>query len=200
MKRGRAVPPGAVRIAGGSLRGSRLSVPALPDLRPTPARLRETLFNWLRPVIEGARVLDLFAGSGALAIEALSRGAAQALMIERDRGQAARIAADLLRLRAGERGEVRCVDALHALMQPPEQSFDVVFLDPPFDADIWTRAASLLEEHAWLAPEARVYIEMSLQASFEPPAGWTPYRQSRVGAVLGALYVSSKQVIGQPRC
>lgn len=196
----RAVPPGAVRIIGGSLRGSRLSVPALPDLRPTPARLRETLFNWLMPVIEGARVLDLFAGSGALGIEALSRGAAHASIIECDRGQTARIEADLLRLRAGDRGDVRCADALHALMQPPARPFDIVFLDPPFGAGLWTRAASLLEEHGWLAPVARVYIEVPLQASFEPPSGWTLQRQSRAGAVLGALYVSSKQVIDLPRC
>ena len=191
MKRTRQTPPGAVRIIGGSLRGSRLSVPALPDLRPTPARLRETLFNWLMPVVEGARVLDPFAGSGALGIEALSRGAAHASMIERGRGQAARIEADLLRLRAGDRGEVRCADALQALLQPPAQPFDIVFLDPPFDAGLWTRAASMLEEHGWLAPGARVYIEMPLQASFEPPSRWTLQRQGRAGAVLGALYVRS---------
>jgi 16S rRNA (guanine966-N2)-methyltransferase len=193
MKRGnRVVPPGVVRIVGGSLRGSRLSVPALPELRPTPARLRETLFNWLMPMIEGARVLDPFAGSGALAIEALSRGAAHALMIERDRAQAARIAADLERLRV-EAGDVRCADALHALAQPPAQPFDIVFLDPPFEADLWTRAAFLLEEHGWLTPGARAYVEMPMQSSFEPPAGWTLHRQSRAGAVLGALYTSSSR-------
>ncbi|MGH8213657.1 MAG: 16S rRNA (guanine(966)-N(2))-methyltransferase RsmD [Rhodanobacteraceae bacterium] len=187
MKR---LPSGVVRIVGGSLRGSRLSVPALPDLRPTPVRLRETLFNWLMPLIEGARVLDPFAGSGALGIEAISRGAAHALMIERERGQAARIAADLLRLRV-DVGEVRCEDALQVLMSRPAQPFDVVFLDPPFEADFWTRVAKLLEEHHWLEPGARIYVEMPLQASFEPPARWKLRRQSRAGAVAGALYVSS---------
>ncbi|HEY3521038.1 MAG TPA: 16S rRNA (guanine(966)-N(2))-methyltransferase RsmD [Rhodanobacteraceae bacterium] len=179
-----------MRIVGGSLRGSRLSVPTLPDLRPTPQRLRETLFNWLMPVIEGARVLDAFAGSGALGIEALSRGAAHALLIERDRGQAARIAADLQRLHA-DGGQARCADALHLLAREPAQAFDVVFLDPPFDADLWTRAASLLAERGWLAPGALIYVEMPLQTSFETPARWTLHRQARAGAVAGALYVSS---------
>src|SRR5690348_1761446 len=97
MKR-QAPRPGAIRIISGSLRGSKLTVPALAGLRPTPQRLRETLFNWLMPAIEGARALDLFAGSGALGIEAVSRGASSALLVERDRVQAARIAADLQRL------------------------------------------------------------------------------------------------------
>ncbi|HJU26309.1 MAG TPA: 16S rRNA (guanine(966)-N(2))-methyltransferase RsmD [Rhodanobacteraceae bacterium] len=194
MKRGhRNVPPGAVRVIGGSLRGSRLGVPALADLRPTPARLRETLFNWLMPEIEGARVLDPFAGSGVLGIESLSRGAAHALMIERDRGQAARIAADLERLHA-RGGEVRCADALHSLGQSPAQRFDIAFLDPPFEADLWTRAAASLEEHGWLAPRAYVYVEMPSQGRFAPPPHWNLHRQARAGAVSGALYLRDQSL------
>ena len=189
MKRARRqVPPGAVRIVGGSLRGSRLAVPALADLRPTPQRLRETLFNWLMPVIEGARVLDPFAGSGALGIEALSRGASHALLIERDRAQAERIGSDLARLHIAN-AEVRCADALQLLSQTPERPFDIVFLDPPFDADLWTRTATLLQQHGWLADNARIYVETPLQPSCEPPASWMLHRQSRAGAVLGALYI-----------
>jgi 16S rRNA (guanine966-N2)-methyltransferase len=188
MKRTRDnAPPGAVRIIGGSLRGSKLAVPVLADLRPTPQRLRETLFNWLMPVIEGARVLDPFTGSGALGIEALSRGAARALMIERDRQQAEHVTADLARLHI-DNGEVRCADALQLLSRTPAQPFDVVFLDPPFDADLWTRVASLLEEHGWLSASARIYVETPLQPAFEPPANWTLQRHGRAGAVLGALY------------
>jgi 16S rRNA (guanine966-N2)-methyltransferase len=189
MKRARhAAPPGAVRIIGGSLRGSRLSVPASPALRPTPSRLRETLFNWLMPVIEGARVLDPFAGSGALCIEALSRGAAHGLMIERDHEQAMRVRSDLERLRVGN-GEVRCADALQMLAQAPAQPFDIALLDPPFDAELWTRAAAALEEHGWLVPAARIYVEMPMRARFTPPSNWELHRQGRAGAVSGALYL-----------
>lgn len=183
-------PPGRVRIIAGSLRGSKLAVPVLPGLRPTPERLRETLFNWLAPVIEGARVLDLFAGSGALGIEALSRGASRALMIERDRAQAAAIEADLARLHA-DAGEVRCADALRFLADDPPQPFDIVIVDPPFDADLWTRAAQGLEVRGWLAPGAYIYVESPLDAAIALPSSWALRRQTRVGAVNGALYCSN---------
>ncbi|MEO6968757.1 MAG: 16S rRNA (guanine(966)-N(2))-methyltransferase RsmD [Rhodanobacteraceae bacterium] len=179
-----------MRIIAGSLRGSKLAVPVLPGLRPTPERLRETLFNWLAPVIEGARVLDLFAGSGALGIEALSRGASRALMIERDRAQAAAIEADLARLHA-DAGEVRCADALRFLADDPPQPFDIVIVDPPFDADLWTRAAQGLEVRGWLAPGAYIYVESPLDAAIALPSSWALRRQTRVGAVNGALYCSN---------
>ena len=187
MKRAGDAPPGAVRIVGGNLRGSKLAVPALADLRPTPQRLRETLFNWLMPAIDGARALDVFAGSGALGIEALSRGATHALMFERDRAQAARISADLARLRV-DGGEVRCVDAMQALEEAPAQPFDVAFLDPPFDAGLWTRAAAALEERGWLMSRAYVYVEMPESADFIAPASWSLLRESRAGAVRGQLH------------
>jgi 16S rRNA (guanine966-N2)-methyltransferase len=194
MKRVHPAPPGAVRIIGGSLRGSKLAVPALAGLRPTPQRLRETLFNWLMPVIAGARVLDLFAGSGALGIEAISRGAMQALMIERDRAQAAKIAADLQRLHVANAG-VRCADAMDFLATAPAQAFDVVFLDPPFDAGLWTRAAELLDAKGWLLPETYVYVESPVDAAFELPEVLGLHREARAGAVRGALYRVGKSSI-----
>ena len=181
---------GRVRIIGGSLRGSRLGVPALQGLRPTPERLRETLFNWLAPLIEGAHVLDLFAGSGALGIEALSRGAAGAVLVERDRAQAAAIAADLARLRVGQLAQVHCADAQALLAQAPARAFDVVFADPPFDAGQWTAIAAALEAHGWLAPHARIYMESPAAAAYAVPAAWTLHREARAGAVRGALYAS----------
>ena len=187
MKRAPPAPPGAVRVIGGSLRGSKLAVPALAGLRPTPQRLRETLFNWLMPMIEGARVLDLFAGSGVLGIEAISRGAAQALMVERDRVQVDRIAADLQRLHVAA-GEVRRADALDLLASAPAQAFDIVFLDPPFEAGLWARAAELLDANGWLAPDACIYVESSVDAEFGLPARWVRHRETRAGAVRGALY------------
>jgi len=186
-KRTPSAPPGAVRIIGGSLRGSKLAVSLLAGLRPTPQRLRETLFNWLRPVIDGARVLDLFAGSGALGIEAISRGAAQALFVERDRAQVARVAADLQRLHVAS-AEVRCADALEFLANASPQAFDIVFLDPPFEAGLWTRAAELLDAHGWLAADTYVYVESPADAAFTLPADWALHREARAGAVRGALY------------
>jgi 16S rRNA (guanine966-N2)-methyltransferase len=189
MKRRSApfAPPGAVRIIGGSLRGSKLAVPAVAGLRPTPQRLRETLFNWLAPVIEGARVLDLFAGSGALGIEAVSRGASSALLVERDRVQAGKITADLQRLRVSN-AEVRCADALEFLASVPAQPFGIVFLDPPFESELWGPAAELLDANGWLAPDTYVYIESPADAVPVLPTHWALHRETRAGAVRGASY------------
>lgn len=181
------IPPGRIHVIGGSLRGSRLAVPVLPGLRPTPQRLRQTLFDWLAPVVEGARVLDAFAGSGALGIEALSRGARAATFFERDRAQAAAIEADLARLhQAG--GKVRCVDALQALAAPASERFDIVLLDPPFDLALWEPATALLDAKGWLAPHAYVYVESGDSAAWNAPARWRVHRQRETGAVRGTLF------------
>jgi 16S rRNA (guanine966-N2)-methyltransferase len=179
--------PGRIHIIGGSLRGSRLGVPALPGLRPTPQRLRQTLFDWLAPVIAGANVLDAFAGSGALGIEALSRGARAATFLERDGSQARSIEADLARLKQSG-GSVRCVDALRWLEEPASTRFDIVFLDPPFEAGLWTRAAALLDAGNWLAPRAWVYVEAGERDAWEVPGHWLVHRRREAGAVRGTLY------------
>lgn len=183
----RSAPPGRVHIIGGRWRGSRLTVPVLAGLRPTPQRLRQTVFDWLAPVIEGARVLDAFAGSGALGLEALSRGARKAVFFERDRAQAQALEADLARLHA-DGGEVRCVDALDALAAPAAEPFDVVFMDPPFAAAAWTRAGVLLNAGGWLAADAWVYIEAGVDAVWDAPADWRLHRQRDTGAVRGTLF------------
>jgi 16S rRNA (guanine966-N2)-methyltransferase len=187
MTRFDRAPPGHVRIIGGRLRGSRLSVPAVAGLRPTPQRLRQTLFDWLAPVIDGARVLDAFAGTGALGIEALSRGARSAVFLERERTQAAAIEADLARLhQAG--GEVRCVDTLRALANMPPEPFDIVFLDPPFTAEAWQQAAALLDANQWLAPLAWVYVETGDSDEWCAPPRWPIHRQRDAGAVRATLF------------
>lgn len=180
-------PPGRVHIIGGSLRGSRLAVPVLPGLRPTPQRLRQTLFDWLAPVIEGARVLDAFAGTGALGIEALSRGARAVTFMERDRGQARAIEADLARLgQAG--GTVRCVDALAALATPAAEAFDIALLDPPFGSSAWQHVSALLDANGWLGADAWVYVETGSTDAWRAPARWVLHRQRNAGAVRGTLF------------
>lgn len=182
-----AAPPGRIHIIGGSLRGSRLAVPVIPGLRPTPQRLRQTLFDWLAPVIAGANVLDAFAGSGALGIEALSRGARTATFIERDGAQVRAIEADLARLHQ-DNASVRSGDALRILAQPATGNFDIVFLDPPFDAGIWSQVAALLDAGGWLAPQAWIYAEAGKDDAWEVPERWLLHRQREAGAVRGTLY------------
>lgn len=180
-------PPGRIHVIGGRLRRSRLSVPTLPGLRPTPQRVRQTLFDWLAPVIEGARVLDAFAGTGALGIEALSRGAAAATFFERDPGQARALASDLARLHC-DGGEVQCVDTLEALVAAAPAGFDVVFVDPPFGTRLWERAAALLDANGWLAAGAWVYVEAGDGDAWRVPARWQTHRQLTAGAVRGTLF------------
>ena len=181
----RRAAPGRVRIIAGALRGSRLAVPDAPGLRPTPDRVRETLFNWLTPVLPGARCLDLYAGSGALGIEALSRGAAHATFIERDAGLAVALRGNLERLRQTNARVVEG-DALAFLADAP-QPFDVVFLDPPYAAGAWSAAAHALA--SWLAPQARVYVEHPATAPAPAlPAHWQALRRARAGQVAYALY------------
>ena len=179
-------PPGKVRIIGGRWRGTRLPVADSAGLRPTSDRARETLFNWLQPVLPGARVLDLFAGSGALGIEALSRGAAQALLVERDPALATALEDSLRRLDAGPAARIVRADALSFLRLPVHGRFDVVFLDPPFDAGLWSPVLGVLDP--WLAEGAWLYLESSAAAPVDPGSGWLPHRELRTREAHHALY------------
>lgn len=172
-----------LRIIGGRHRARRLRFPAGVEIRPTPDRVRETLFNWLQPRLEGARVLDLFAGSGALGLEALSRGAAQATFVERDRKAASAID-ELLREWRETTGTVICGDALAWLGNPGAHAFDIVFLDPPYDTSLLADTASALDAHARLAPDARVYLERRAREPLPAlPARWRELRAGRAGEV-----------------
>lgn len=176
---------GSVRIIGGRWRGRRLPVPATTGLRPTPDRVRETLFNWLMPVLPGAACLDLFAGTGVLGIEALSRGAASACFVERDPGAAAVLRASLQQLQA-EAAEVVAADALAWLAGVP-RGFDVVFLDPPYGEEPLANLCTLLER-GWLKPGARIYLEASRTAALPAlPPGWRLLREKTAGQVRYAL-------------
>lgn len=173
---------GRFRVIGGTWRGRRLRVPDLPGVRPTPDRVRETLFNWLAPVIEGARCLDLFAGSGALGIEALSRGAARVVFVDRSGAAIEVIRANLETVGGDTRGLV-CRDALAHLREAPPEAFDVVFLDPPFREGLLDEALDRLAARGWLAPGACLYIECEKALRPIPPPGWTLARSATAGQV-----------------
>jgi len=179
-------PPGRIRIIGGSLRGSRLDVPDAPGLRPTADRIRETLFNWLAPSIPGARALDLYAGTGALGIEAWSRGAREVVLVERERALADALRDTVARL--GAEGAVIVQDTAEHYLALPSAPFDLVFLDPPYADERWAEAARLLDERGWLAPDARIYLESPRGTTPEVPSSWTLHREGEAGAVRYALY------------
>jgi 16S rRNA (guanine966-N2)-methyltransferase len=178
--------PGRIRVIGGRLRNSRLEVPELPGLRPTPERVRETLFNWLAPMIEGARVLDLCAGTGALGIEALSRGAAGACFVEPEARVARALRDNLARLKVAG-GEVAAVDA-QAFLRGVARPFDLAFLDPPFALGLWSVLAEHMELGGWLAGQAWIYVESPRAGPPALPASWSLHREGQAGEVRFALY------------
>ena len=178
--------PGSVRIIGGRWRGTRLPVAELAGLRPSSDRVRETLFNWLAPLLPGARVLDLFAGSGALGLEALSRGAREAMLVERDARLAESLRQAVARLRAEGEARVVAADALAFLRAPVHGRFDIVFVDPPFAANLWPEAFAALAP--WLADEAWLYVESPAAAGIEPGAGFGLHREGRTREARYALY------------
>ena len=174
-------------MIAGRWRGRALAFNARPGLRPTPNRVRETLFNWLQGEVAGARVLDLFAGSGALAFEALSRGAALAVLLEADAASARQLREQAGIFAATEICDIHQDDALRWL-QTSAQRFDLVFLDPPFDAALWQAALQLLHERDWLAPGAWVYVEAPRrQELILPEDPWQPHRQLIAGDVCARL-------------
>ena len=171
-----------LRIIGGEWRGRRIRFRGEGGIRPTPDRVRETLFNWLMARVPGSRCLDLFAGSGALGLEALSRGAAHATFVELERGNVANLR-ETTALLAPARSTVIEADALAWLAGPP-QPFDIVFLDPPFADGLLREAMRLLEARGWLAPDAFIYLELPGKAGAPAlPAGWLSHRSGRAGAV-----------------
>jgi 16S rRNA (guanine966-N2)-methyltransferase len=166
-----------VRIIGGAWRSRRIRFTPRANLRPTPDRVRETLFNWLGQELTGRSCLDLFAGSGALGFEAASRGARRVVMVEWDREICKALATSRAAL-AASAVEVRCADALEFLRSPGER-YDVIFLDPPFRAGLTPRLLTLLPD--CMAPGAVVYSESGHQP--ELGGGWETLKQGRAGQV-----------------
>jgi len=176
---------GAVRIIAGRWRGRKVRLTGDTALRPTPDRVRETLFNWLMPNIAGARCLDLFAGSGILGLEALSRGAGEVCFVERSMPSARQIEAALLEFDCLD-ARVINADAMHFLRGLP-QVFDLAFVDPPFGSMDLGNLCTLLAD-GWLSPGAHIYLELNrMDALPELPPDWTLEREKTAGQVRFAL-------------
>lgn len=171
-----------MRIIGGRWRGRRISFPGVDGLRPTPDRVRETLFNWLSPYIAEARVLDLFAGSGVLGLEALSRGASTVTAVDSHRAVADQLRRSGAQLEA-EGLDVVVMDAMRYLGADRGKSFDVVFIDPPYASADYDELCAALDHGGLLSRGAFVYLEFAADRAsrFTPPDGWHRHRSSRAG-------------------
>ena len=177
---------GRLRLIGGDYRRRLLPVLDSPGLRPTPDRVRETLFNWLTAALPGARVLDLFAGSGALGLEALSRGARDTIFVERDARVADQLEANLATLGATERGRVVVADATAFLAGPPTPC-SLAFIDPPFRQGLVEPCCAALEA-GWLEEDAFIYLECEAGPVPTVPTSWRLHREIRAGDSHGRLY------------
>jgi 16S rRNA (guanine966-N2)-methyltransferase len=186
-KANRKSPPGRLRIVAGNWRSRLLDIADVVGLRPTSERIRETLFNWLSPGMAGARCLDLYAGTGALGLEALSRGAAETVFVEKSANAASTLRRNVAALGAAG-AIVHEADALDYLRDTECGEFDIVFLDPPFAADNLEELCRLLDQQAILAAGARVYLEQD-RAKPEPalPDGWETLKNKHAGNVRYSL-------------
>jgi len=180
---------GRVRIIGGRWRGRRIAFPEVEGLRPTPDRARETLFNWLAPYLPGARVLDLYAGSGILGLEALSRGASSLVAVDSSRLVAAQLRESARQLGA-EGLEVVAMDVPGFLNTAHRDPFDVVFLDPPYAGADYEGLCAALDAAGLVGPDGFVYLEFSTPRSstFAAPDGWKRHRSSRAGHLTYQLW------------
>ena len=179
-----------VRLIGGKWRGRRLNFAAIQQLRPTADRVRETVFNWLMHDVDGARCLDAFAGSGALGLEALSRGAAFVVFIDHHAGVQRTLHKVLTELCVThDQAHVSKKDAMQWLNRASAEPFDLIFLDPPFHRKFIMPCLKLLRIHDWLKPEGKVYIEANtvLDPQMLAEAGWQVMREKRSGDVYYAI-------------
>jgi len=179
---------GQLRIIGGTWRGRKIDFATEPGVRPTPDRIRETLFNWLQASIGGARCLDLFSGSGALGFEALSRGAAEVVMVDQSSTVTKQLLANASLLKANN-AQIIQSNADRYLQRPP-QPFDIVFLDPPFESQALEQYCAQLASLQWLAPHALIYMEREKGTPTPPlPDGWQLHREKQTGKVTYALAI-----------
>ena len=187
MKKPTRAATGQIRIIGGQWRGRKLPVPDSPGLRPPTDRVRETLFNWLAPSMVDAHCLDCFAGSGALGLEALSRYAASATLLEMERSVAQQLQQNLATLKAAN-AKVINTNTLTFLANPGTPH-NIAFIDPPFRKGMLEETVRLLENNGWLADDALIYIESEVENGLPPvPAHWQLHREKVAGQVAYRLY------------
>jgi 16S rRNA (guanine966-N2)-methyltransferase len=172
-----------IRIIGGQWRSRQISFYDAPGLRPTPARVRETLFNWLQYDIPGSRCLDLYAGSGALGFEAASRGAKAVIQVENNSDACRALKETAVKLSATQIKTIQS-DVFRYLANNTEP-FDIVFLDPPFGMDLATQTCHWLENKGWLSTHAKIYVETESKMKFlkELPENWKLLNSKTAGEV-----------------
>ena len=177
-----------LRIIGGEWRGRKLRFPDAPNLRPTPDRVRETIFNWLAPMIQGAHCLDLFAGSGALGLEAISRGAAFTTFVDSHKKVTQALESHLDLLNANDKAKIFTIDGVKFL-KGEVKKYDLVFLDPPYHLDFLKKVIPLLEENNWLKDNAMLYLEIEKRQSLpELPSNWQQLKEKTAGEVNYFLF------------
>ncbi|HHA18380.1 MAG TPA: 16S rRNA (guanine(966)-N(2))-methyltransferase RsmD [Methylophaga sp.] len=187
-KQNKSYQTGVIRIIAGRWRGRKLTVPDVSGLRPTPDRVRETVFNWLQPMIGDAHCLDLFAGSGALGFEAASRGANQVDMVEFN-AKAVKQLQDNCELLNAENCNVRQNTAQQFLTNNSIQ-YDIVFIDPPYQADLWSEMGQLLVDNDSLAENAHIYIECPSKSDLPVlPEHWQLIKDKKAGEVRYCLFI-----------
>lgn len=191
MKRGvkhKSSTMGAIRIISGQFRGRKLPVMDLPGLRPTTDRTKETLFNWISPYLHDAVCLDMFAGSGSLGFEALSRYGSSCTFIEQNKQAAQQIRNNLQLLKLDEHGQVCVGDAL-SLVPSLKQKFDVIFIDPPFNQALVPEVINVIHQHQLLSEQGLVYIECELENSqYEVPQNWLCIKERQTKQLSYRLY------------
>lgn len=183
---------GKLRIIAGQWRGRKLPVAEQPGLRPTSDRVRETVFNWLAMAVPGARVLDCFTGTGALSLEALSRGAASSVMLEKS-PMTIKVLNDNLALLKASNAQTVQIDSLEWLKRPAKEPFDLIFLDPPFRMDLLEPACQLLEDNGYLTEDSLIYIETEKELSPSLPVHWLPLKSKTAGQVCFSLWSPNHQ-------
>ena len=186
--KGQHAGTGQLRIVGGQWRSRRLPIPTAEGLRPTPDRMGETLFNWLTGWVTEARCLDVFSGSGALGLEALSRGAVSAVFLEQAREPAQQLTANLQSLGC-DNAKVINIDALSWLQQKAGQPYQLIFLDPPFRKDMLAPACEALDKNGYTGNSTLIYIESEKELTTLPvPDHWYLWKEKQAGQVISRLY------------